>query len=396
MQKTALNAQVVRMRFVCVSWYQPRMQPDLDTARIEPATDEPLLSGAAPSIVGGAQELTPLPVQLDARLQEFDELLRNLLSKPLPHFAQQVMFYLCRALNCIQGVLYVPEYDDDGPTGYFVPAGAYACAINKLANLRFLPGQTLAGQVAKSQQPIVVTDLTSAQFEIRSSLARLYPQALLLYPIQFNNAIQGVVELVSLHKPLPQQLDLLTNFLKSAAAVLQSVLNNLQMRGYLAKMEHLATELKTKGETLERQSQELSLARQELLEKRLQEERDAKQRDYGAHLIIQAGPIAIFQLDAKGGIISANIAATSLVQRSADELFKLSIFEAVGAKATTVAQFAQELAEARQSTFDYLVKRADGTFMFCQAELVPLAQVGEKQFALYLVDVTGRYAHFTL
>lgn len=338
-------------------------------------------------------------VQLDARLQQFDELLRNLLSQNLPVFAQQLVYYLCRELNCVQGVLYVPEYDSEGTTGYYVPAGAFACPMEKLKDLRFLPGQTLAGQVAKSQEPIVVSDLLSAQFEIKSSLVRLYPQTLLIYPILFNKNLQGVVELVSLHKPQPHQFALLGQLLKSAAAVLQSVLNNLQTQHHIAKLEHLKKALQQREQDMDSQARELEKARSQLQENLQHLQSTTTLTLQRAQWVVQASPIGMLVADHRGNIVAANAAAARLVHRSEPNLLQTTVFKILGSAATGMKQLARELDEARKATFDYQIHLPDGTSFMSQVELVAL-QPGtdstESYYALYILDVSSRYNHFTL
>lgn len=334
---------------------------------------------------------------MNERIQAFDVLLRSLLVEDLRDFSEHLLQGLCRETSCIQGALYVPDIINTSPADpEFYAVGGYACAYERLEKVRFRMGESMAGQVAKTGQPLVFHDLDNLQFEIRTSLVKLYPQTLLIYPILFNNELQGVVELVSLERTTPLQLQLLEKLLESVAAVLQSLLNTQRNKHYLQQLENLNLQLKAQEATLLENAKQLESAQAEL-DKQLAYKLGQWQHQHALqHALLEGASQAIFTLAATGEVLNVNNRVGSILGFTHAEVIAKPIQQVLGSQAATFEAWQAELAEAKRTTYDYLVRNHEGAVFFCYLELVPLTGVEPYAWVLYLQDVSERYAHFKL
>lgn len=103
---------------------------------------------------------------------------------------------------------------------------------NDVAPLRV--GDGLVGKVAASGEPFLLEDLADKGVRVRSGLLEITPQALLLYPVQRDKRVVGVIELV---------------FLESSAITAREFLDYLGDE--LARGPHLAGESTTRVKELE-------------------------------------------------------------------------------------------------------------------------------------------------
>src|SRR4029434_9306631 len=84
-------------------------------------------------------------------------------------------------------------------------------------------GESLTGQCAQERQPILIDDIPRDSVRVGSVLGSLTPLNVIIQPLLFDGAVQGVLELASLKRFSEAQLALLGQLSDSVGAVMRSI-----------------------------------------------------------------------------------------------------------------------------------------------------------------------------
>jgi CheY-like chemotaxis protein len=117
----------------------------------------------------------------------------------------------------------------------------------------------LLGQVAASRSPTVIRDVPDGYLTIGSALGRDKPKHLVIFPIQADDIVNGVIELGFLHSVEPATLELLQRASNAVGIAVRSA-------RYRTELTDLLEETQRQSEELQVQSEELRVSNEELEE----------------------------------------------------------------------------------------------------------------------------------
>ncbi|MFI0976722.1 HAMP domain-containing protein [Streptomyces sp. NPDC021093] len=133
--------------------------------------------------------------------------------------------------------------------------------------VRFEPGQSLVGQVARSRRTIAVDDLPPGYVTVSSGLGSADARSLLVLPISVEGQILGVIELASVGGFTPVHRDFLEQLMETVGVNVNTIVANARTDELLGESQRLASELQSRSEELQSQQEELQHSNAELEEK---------------------------------------------------------------------------------------------------------------------------------
>jgi putative methionine-R-sulfoxide reductase with GAF domain len=133
--------------------------------------------------------------------------------------AEKLLSYLANQLEASQAALYIAEKKDN--KNIISLFASYAFVLPESQTVSYEFGEGLAGQVAKEQKLINISDIPKGYIKILSGLGEANPAHLILCPIMKDKKLLGVAEIASFkafkktHETLVEKsLDLLANDLE--------------------------------------------------------------------------------------------------------------------------------------------------------------------------------------
>ncbi len=138
----------------------------------------------------------------------------------LPTLSTHVIQHLCRYVDAAVGALYVLNDDILRQTG------SYAYTLSPKNPVAFKLGEALVGQVARDQCLLQLDAVPADYLRVASGLGETAPRHLVILPFLFEGCVVGVVEVGSLTRLTPAQLD----FLQAAMQNIAIAFNTAQAR----------------------------------------------------------------------------------------------------------------------------------------------------------------------
>jgi len=135
---------------------------------------------------------------------------------------------------------------------------------------QFRLGQSLVGQVAKTRQPIVVTDVPAGYVKISSGLGEAVPGNLMILPIVFEDQVLGVIEAGSFSPFTQVHRDFMEQLMESIGVNANTIIANSRTDALLAESQRLAAELQARTRELQVRQDELQRSNAELEDKAVQ------------------------------------------------------------------------------------------------------------------------------
>nr|WP_253888540.1 HAMP domain-containing protein [Actinokineospora diospyrosa] len=132
---------------------------------------------------------------------------------------------------------------------------------------RFVPGQSLVGQAARSRRVIAVDDLPPGYARITSGLGTTDPTALLVLPILVEDQVLGVIELASVHHFTQVHRAFLEQLMETIGANVNTIVANARTDALLLQSQRLTEELRARSQELQVRQDELQSSNAELEEK---------------------------------------------------------------------------------------------------------------------------------
>ena len=158
-----------------------------------------------------------------------DEMLARIIPAAGTHFSsaaafsEKVLQNIAKEMDIVQGLVFVLNDADQ----LFHISGEYAYFSEEQPR-SFPLGETLSGQVAKSQKMLNLTELPEGYIAVISGLGKSNPRHLVIAPMVHNDESIGVMELASF-KPLGENEEsLIRNICASAANVLNELRNQYE------------------------------------------------------------------------------------------------------------------------------------------------------------------------
>ncbi|ADR23703.1 hypothetical protein MATR_24410 [Marivirga tractuosa] len=109
--------------------------------------------------------------------------------------AEKLLSYLAEQLEASQGAIYITEKKDN--KNIISLFAAYAFVLPESQTVSYEFGEGLAGQVAKEQKMINISDIPEGYIKILSGLGESNPAHLILCPIMKDKKLIGVAEIAS-------------------------------------------------------------------------------------------------------------------------------------------------------------------------------------------------------
>lgn len=182
--------------------------------------------------------------------------------KSLSDLAKLMISYLAKYLGAQAGAL----YHADPITAELTLGAGYAFSKRKDLNTRIAFGEGLVGQCAVEKEHIILTQVPSGYFPIKSATGSADPENVVVYPCIFNEIVLGVIELASLTEFSDLQLEFLEDASKSIAIGLNSARAKEEMKKLLTQTLEQKEELQAQEEELREANQSLEKQAQNLRE----------------------------------------------------------------------------------------------------------------------------------
>lgn len=227
-------------------------------------------------------------------LAKFGDILRQN-NDNLNRLGDEVVKNLVWYLKASLGGLFVRNENGDSDTLELVSAFAYD--RKRFLMKSFKLGDGLIGTCALEKETIYLTELPQDYIEVTSGLGDANPSAILLIPLKIEEDVLGVIELASLNKFLPHEIELCEKLAESIASTLRTVRINNKTNELLRKSQEQTEIMVSQEEEMRQNMEELQATQEEAARKTFEME--------GLISALNASTF-VMEYDEKGNIISIN------------------------------------------------------------------------------------------
>ncbi len=274
---------------------------------------------------------------------------------------------ICPLLNVGYGVFYC--FDENKNNLQLLSSYGYP----KLHDLtrEIALGEGLLGQCAITKKAITLTDPPKDYVSIGSGVGQAKPQYILVFPVQHNDSLLGVIELAAFACFDDKQTQLIEEILPIVAMTLEVLDRNKHTQQLLIETQEQARRMELQAAQLEEQAVEMEAQQAEI--------RDTEVWYRG---IIETAPIGILVVNTEGLIVLSNADAEHIFGYAVGELVGLCVDELVPSefRARHPAMRAEFMASRGhrklQSERDFLGRRKDGSIVPLDLALSMLPSVG--------------------
>lgn len=173
-------------------------------------------------------------------------------------------------------------------------------------------GEGLAGEVARSVTPIILSDLRKQDVRIRAGgLLVIQPDSLMAYPLLYAGELLGVLELTCLYSLTPEQEGLLKRQLEVLPAYLHGAKAQVSIRTLFGEAQHRNELLVAQEEELRQNLEEMEATQDEM--KRVQQQ--LAQQEANLNALINNTLDNIVLLDRNFSVLVANVAMRQRYER---------------------------------------------------------------------------------
>jgi len=208
---------------------------------------------------------------IDTQLAALADKMRLNPGQALEEWADALLADVIQAANGLQAVLFLRT--EDGTA--IQKIGGYACPEDSPE--RLLLGEGLTGQAAKTGQMVLLTDGSAFRSVNQSGLASIEAKALLVLPLVYNNAVEGLLEISSFSLFRNRDLELLKALAPSLGASLNTVRNQQRIQRLLAEAQTRSEALEVQEEELRQNLEELQATQEQM---RSAQQESENQRNY--------------------------------------------------------------------------------------------------------------------
>lgn len=174
--------------------------------------------------------------------------------KDIRLLAERLLTYCCSYTDSLVGSFYIKKED------VYVCYATYGYSQEK--ETHFEVGENYLGEVIKSKKLKIIknissNDLKAEKLKVKTSLLDDHPVVLSIIPLNFNNEINGVMELGYFREITPNDMELFKELSKSLAMLVHSAELKMQVRNLLGQSMHQTEELQRQQEELKQSNEEL-------------------------------------------------------------------------------------------------------------------------------------------
>ncbi|QHW32419.1 response regulator [Paenibacillus rhizovicinus] len=172
--------------------------------------------------------------------------------------AQAFMARTALLLGAAYGVFYVRREDK------LVRIASYAASGSPVGMNEFALGEGIIGQSALEKRAFLLNDVPEHHIRIATGLGESAPSSILVFPVEFEGRVEGVVEFASLHPFTPLHKQLIEQSRGNTGTALNNVKAQMEVARLLEEAQTLTEELQAQTEELQQQSEELQAQSEEM------------------------------------------------------------------------------------------------------------------------------------
>lgn len=121
----------------------------------------------------------------------------------------------------------------------------------------FHMGEGMVGQCAVEKRTFVMETIPDDHMKITTGLGDSTPRSILIFPVEYEGEIEGVIELASLEAFTPMHLKLVEQARNTLGIAMNNVLAQMEVKRLLEESQTMSEELQVQTEELKAQSDEL-------------------------------------------------------------------------------------------------------------------------------------------
>jgi hypothetical protein len=190
-------------------------------------------------------------------------------------FCQNVLKALIDYVHCQMGAIFVYYEEEEKFVRY--AAYAYGKKNDKSSNRQLGKGEGIIGAVFESGEKKILEDIPDDYLNIQSGLGETRPQVVLFLPLKYEEIKLGVVELASVKKWEPHEIEFMEKVCESITSSIFTVQVNDKANKLLEQSKLQEEQLKENEEELRQNLEELQATQEDAKRKILELERLLKQ-----------------------------------------------------------------------------------------------------------------------
>ncbi len=193
-------------------------------------------------------------------LASFTEILRQT-NDGMSSLTDKIIKHLVRYLGAIQGGIFIRNEQNHG-VQYDLEA-SFAYDRKKYLSKSYNEAEGLVGTCAAEKETIYLTEIPQNYIEITSGFGDANPSVLLLVPLKTEELVLGVIEIASLKKIEPHQIEFIEKIAQNIAATINSVRVNEKTKSLLEQSQQQAEILAAQEEEMRQNMEELQATQEE-------------------------------------------------------------------------------------------------------------------------------------
>lgn len=158
---------------------------------------------------------------------------------------------LAHLLEASYGVFYLRSGN------HLVKTSSYAAYGPEAGKEEFRLGEGLVGQAALEKRVIMLDSIPENHVKVVSGLGDSSPRHLIIFPVEYEGEVEGVIEFASLHPFTTLHQQLVDDARDIIGASIHSVLSQMEIKRLLEDSQVMSEELQVQTEELKTQSEEL-------------------------------------------------------------------------------------------------------------------------------------------
>jgi methyl-accepting chemotaxis protein/GAF domain-containing protein len=267
-------------------------------------------------------------------LAELGEILR-LHQNDIERLYPSLIKFIVKYVTANQGALFL-VIDENDQAKFMELVSFYGYEKHRYYERKLELSEGLVGQAYIDREPIFLTEVPQFYTKITSGIGEATPNCLALFPLLFNEAVIGVIEIAAFEVFDEHKINFLNRISESIASAIYTVKNTTQTKNLLEvsqqqseelrsqeeEMRQNVEELRAKHEEMRRINQENVEQRKEIEEKHrlnvLQMDEQKHELDEQISVINQS--LAFVEFDLDGIIINANSYFLQSMRYSLDEI----------------------------------------------------------------------------
>lgn len=186
-------------------------------------------------------------------------------SDNVQQLCKQLASKMAWLLNANQIAIYLAGQDDND--SYIELAACFAYDRYKHHGQRISAGNGLLGQSMLEKNYIYLTQVPDDYVKITSGLGESTPTALVIFPLIYNEVVEGVIEIASFNDFKPFEIEFLKKATESIAASISTTKTAERTRILLEETRSLSEEMKAQEEELRQNNEELQATQEEMARK---------------------------------------------------------------------------------------------------------------------------------